>query len=137
MNEFEEKTISKLKHDYRLKIEDANFAKGLIPVKILLDGTRNIHSYIVVCEKKGNIFMSPYWNENNFAANLKSMLALQFSDLDRPLFFIYESENKFKTIEGNCLREAILENPKMDINKYILDNSCFFYEIITRIHKEL
>lgn len=137
MNNFEEKIISKLKHDYRLKIEDANFAKGLIPVKILLDRTRNIHSYIVVCEKEGNIIESPYWDENNFVTNLKSMLALQFSDLDRPLFFIFESENKLKTIEGNCLREAILENQNMDINKYILDNSFLFNDIITRIHKEL
>ena len=52
MNDFEEKILAKLRKDYRLKIEDANFAKGLIPVKILLDGTRNIHSYLVLCEKK-------------------------------------------------------------------------------------
>ena len=45
MNDFQEKILTKLRKDYRIKIEDANFAKGLIPVKILLDGTRILILY--------------------------------------------------------------------------------------------
>lgn len=137
MNDFEEKILAKLRKDYRLKIEDANFAKGLIPVKILLDGTRNIHSYLVLCEKKEYFLESSYWNKEDFNTNIKSMLSLQFSDLDRPLFFIYFENNKLMLIEGNDIREAILENPNLDIFEYMVNNSYKLSDVIFKIIKEL
>lgn len=137
MNEFEDNILSKLKKNYRLKIENANFAKGLIPVKILLDGTRNIHSYLVLCNKNSNCLKSSYWNEENFNKNIKSMLALQYSDLDRPLFFIYLIENTLMIIEGNNIREAILDNPQLDISDYIFTHSDKLSDVILKIYKEL
>lgn len=137
MNDYEEKISAQLMKNYRLKIEDANFAKGLVPVKILLDRTRNIHSYLVFCEKKENVFHSAYWNKQNFNKKIRSMLALQYNDLNRPLFFIYLYKNKLMTVEGNDIREALLENPQLNLNTYIFDNSFFLSEIISRIDKEL
>ncbi len=137
MNDFEVKILAKLRKDYRLKIEDANFAKGLIPVKILLDGTRNIHSYLVLCEKKENFLESSYWNKEDFDTNIKSMLSLQYSDLDRPLFFIYFENNKLMLIEGNDIRETILENPNLDIFEYMVNNSYKLSDVIFKIFKEL
>lgn len=137
MNDFEEKILAKLRKDYRLKTEDANFAKGLIPVKILLDGTRNIHSYLVLCEKKENFLESSYWNKEDFDTNIKSMLSLQYSDLDRPLFFIYFENNKLMLIEGNDIRETILENPNLDIFEYMVNNSYKLSDVIFKIIKEL
>ena len=137
MNAFEEKILAKLRKDYRLKIEDANFAKGLIPVKILLDGTRNIHSYLVLCEKKEYFLESSYWNKEDFNTNIKSMLSLQYSDLDRPLFFIYFENNKLMLIEGNDIRETILENPNSDIFEYMVNNSYKLSDVIFKIIKEL
>ena len=137
MIEFENRECHTLCAKYRLNIEDANFAKGFIPKKILLDRTRNIHSYLVICKWFDDFLWSNYWGKDSFTASIKSMLAVQYSELDRPLFFIFNNENKCRIIEGNELREAILENPKIDINQYILCNACNLFDVIVKIKKEL
>ena len=66
------------------------------------------------------------------------MLALQYSDLDRPLFFIFrDNEGKYKAIEGNELRETFLENPHINITEYILENSYKLFDMLLRIKNEL
>ena len=65
------------------------------------------------------------------------MLSLQYSDLDRPLFFIYFKDNKLMIIEGNYIREAILENPNLDLFEFMVDNSDKLSDVIFKIIKEL
>lgn len=138
MNKFEDIECTTLCKTYKLRIEDANFAKGYIPRKILLDGTRNIHSYFVFCKMEDEALLSVYWEKQNFRKALKSMLALQYSDLDRPLFFIFrDNEGKYKAIEGNELRETFLENPHINITEYILENSYKLFDMLLRIKNEL
>lgn len=123
---------------YKLHIEEANFAKGLIPKDIILDRTRNIHSYVIFCQVSNELTDSEYWEDYNHEKRIKQILSLQYSELDRPLFIVFQDCNhKFKTIEGNFLREAILENQELDIKDYILSKSDNFDEIIPIIRKEL
>ena len=65
------------------------------------------------------------------------MLSLQYSDLDRPLFFIYFENNKLMLIEGNDIRETILDNPNLDIFEYMVNNSYKLSDVIFKIIKEL
>lgn len=138
MNEFENLECLSLCKQYRLHFEDANFSKGYIPRKILLDSTRNIHSYFVFCKIENETITSAYWGKQSFPQSLKSMLSLQYSDLDRPLFFVFrDNNNNYKSIEGNEIREAILEQPSMNITNYILDNSYNLFDLLIKIKKEL
>lgn len=138
MVEFENTECSALSKKYRLHFEDAVFAQGLIPRKLLLDGTRNIHSYFVFCKYENENIYSAYWSNNNFKRNIKRILALQYSDLDRPLFFVYrDKDNKYKTIEGGEIREALLDKPAMDVTSYIISNSYPLIDLICNIKKEL
>jgi hypothetical protein len=137
MIEFENRECHTLSTKYKLNIEDANFAKGFIPRKIILDRTRNIHSYLVICKCVDDFLWSNYWEKDTFTASIKSMLAVQYSELDRPLFFIFSIENRCRIIEGNELREAILDDPKIDINQYILSNAYNLFDMIIKIKKEL
>jgi len=121
-----------------LHIENANFAKGYIPRKILLDNTRNIHSYFVFCKYENDFIYSAYWQKENFSKSLIAMITLQYSDLDRPLFIVFRNkENQYNVIEGNELREILLEQPNTDLVGFILHNSVNFNEMIINIKKEL
>ena len=138
MNELENLECAAFCKQYRLHFEDANFAKGYIPRKILLDSTRNIHSYFVFCKYEDGGISSAYWQKDNLKASVKSMLSLQYSDLDRPLFIvIHDESNRYKTIEGNEIREALLECPSLDMTQYILNNSYDFFDLLVQIRKEL
>ncbi len=138
MVEFENLECSTLSKKYRLHFEDAVFAQGIMPRKILLDGTRNIHSYFVFCKYENEKISSAYWNKKNFSKIIKKILALQYSDLDRPLFFVFcDDEKNYKSIEGGELREALLDKPNMDINNYIINNSYPLVNLICNIKKEL
>ena len=138
MNEFENLECLSFCKKYRLHIEDANFAKGYIPRKILLDNTRNIHSYFVFCKYENDFISSAYWQKDNFSKSLISMIAMQYSDLGRPLFLVFRgNDNHYNAIEGNELREVLLEQPNMDMVKYIIENSCDFNDMIINIQREL
>ncbi len=138
MFEFENLECSTLSKKYRLHFEDAIFAQGIMPRKILLDGTRNIHSYFVFCKYDNEFLSSSYWSVKNFSSNIRKILGLQYSDLDRPLFFVYrDKDNKYKTMEGGELREALLDKPDLDVTSYILHNSYPFIDLICNIKKEL
>lgn len=138
MTNFEETSCSALAIKYKLHFENANFSKGLIPRKILLDRTRNIHSYFVFCKLENEVLESIYWTKDNFSKSIKSMIAKQYSDLGRPLFFVFQNkDNKYKAIEGGELREAILEQPDLDINQIIIDSSYSLNDLILKIKKEI
>lgn len=137
MNEFENKECHSLAQKFKLHFEDAIFAKGLIPKKVLLDNTRNIHSYWVFCKYSDGTLISNYWQENSFVDSLKSLLSVQYSELDRPLFFIFNLDNKYKIIEGNEIREEILANPNLDLTDYILCNAYDLIDTLLIIKKQL
>lgn len=72
-------TLFRLK--YKLKIEEACFSRGWIPNHIILDKTRNIHSYCVF------FFQDDFTFTNNFInKDLIELSRIKYSSLDRPLF---------------------------------------------------
>ena len=108
---YEEEIVLNLRNKYKLKIEVASFAKGLIPNYILLDRTRNIHSYIIICKKSEECFTSVYFNHNyNLEKNLMDISRIQYSELGRPLFLIYEelNSNNLKVIDVSEIKELLL-----------------------------
>lgn len=138
MGNYENTECITLNKQYKFHIEDANFSKGYIPKKILLDRTRNIHSYIVFCKVENNSLLSEYWNSDNFTSTFKSILATQYSDLDRPLFFLFRDKNNLlMSIEGAEIRHAILANPELNIYNYILEHSVCFNDVAFQLKKEL
>lgn len=134
-----EQIILYLKSELKLKIESANFAQGYIPRDILLDRTRNIHSYIIPCLFNNEKVDSNYWSDTNFIDSLIALLRIQYSQLDRPLFFIIKKDNDYKIIEGNIIREYILANSvsQTDLLQFILSTSNNLSDIIYKIKSEL
>lgn len=134
-----EQIILYLKSELKLKIESANFAQGYIPRDILLDRTRNIHSYIIPCLFNNEKVDSNYWSDTNFIDSIIALLRIQYSQLDRPLFFIIKKDNDYKIIEGNIIREYILANSvsQTDLLQFILSTSNNLSDIIYKIKSEL
>ena len=91
------KLIKHFKLKYKLNIEKACFSKGWIPKYIILDRTRNIHSYCVF------IFQDDFTFTNDFInKDLIEFSKIRYSSLDRPLFIFLISKNlniKFFEIE--------------------------------------
>ena len=136
--EFENIIISQINSQYRLNIESSCFSTGYIPIHILLDRTRNIHSYFVFCRNDNHHIVGSYWEQGNLKSALLNILRTQFSKLDRPLFLIIQNEdNTLKIIEGNYIREQILETPNVNIEELLLTQSDNFQDIILNIKKEL
>ena len=135
---FEQSLSDLLKKQYRLNIELACFSSGYIPKYVLLDRTRNIHSYIVFCRKEKNDIISSFWEQGKLINGLVDMLKAQFSKLDRPLFFIIqENEKVLKVIEGNYIREELLRKSNINIENFLLSESVNFQDIILNIKSEL
>jgi hypothetical protein len=138
--EQEQYLVSRLKSEYKIKIEDACFSTGWIPKHILLDKTRNIHSYIVFASISKNNFFGRYFSNNSdFGLNIYNLIKTQFSNLDRPLFFIIQDEkDDIQCIEGNEVREHILANDSiLNLNQMIMKEAFEFKNIINKIKSEL
>ena len=133
--------ISYLKSNYRLKIEDASFAFDWIPRYVLLDRTRNIHSYLVPCYVNNGLIYADVEKEYDLSSIIVNLVKAQYSQLDRPLFFIISDEyiKNIKVIEGNEIRDMLLEHTitSEETNKYILRNAYGLNDIINRLYKEL
>lgn len=135
---FEERLSSNLKKNYKLRMDIANFATGFIPKYILLDRTRNIHSYMLFCEIKGEKVCCSYWNQNNMKESVMEFLKLQYSSLDRPLFLVLQdNKNNIHMLESTIIREQLLDNPSTDLNKFIISEAVEISDILPRIYKEL
>lgn len=128
---------SYFKKVFGLKIEEANFSKGFIPKHILLDRTRNIHSYIVFCEISDGKSSSIYWDNSLSKENIISIVRTQYSQLNRPLFFVFRKDNQYVCIEGNEVREELLNNPEVNIISFMWNNSMSLMKTSMLIHKEL
>lgn len=107
--------IKHFKSKYQLNIEQACFSKGWIPNYIILDRTRNIHSYCVF------IFQDDFTFTNDFInKDLIEFSKIRYSTLDRPLFiFLISKELNIKFFEIEEFKN-LLEEKK--INKLNLNN---------------
>ena len=107
--------IQHFKSKYQLNIEQACFSKGWIPNYIILDRTRNIHSYCVF------IFQDDFTFTNDFInKDLVEFSKIRYSTLDRPLFiFLISKELNIKFFEIEEFKN-LLEQKK--INKLNLNN---------------
>lgn len=127
-----------LTKQYRIHIEKACFATDSIPNYILLDSTRNIHSYLEFCVLTNNSLESVHWNTNNLFSGIISVIQTQYSKLDRPLFFIYQNESsEIMGIESTPIREYILENGESGLYNFIIANSDTFSDLLLKIKNEL
>ncbi|MDR1551944.1 MAG: hypothetical protein LBS69_00575 [Prevotellaceae bacterium] len=136
--EFEFSISNTLKSIYRLNIEAACFAAGFVPKHILLDRTRNIHSYFLFLRTKDQHIITSICDTGHLKDGLINVLRTQYSQLDRPLFLIIQDNDKsLKVIEGNFVREKLLEAPNANIEDFLLSNAENFNDIIYSIKKEL
>jgi len=136
--EFEISISNKLKQKYKLNIELACFAMGFVPKYILLDRTRNIHSYLMFFRTENQQITSSICENANLKDRLINVLRTQYSQLDRPLFLIIQNNDKtLKIIEGNYVREKLLETPNENIENFLLSQADNFNDIIFSIKKEL
>jgi len=133
MNDIESNIINLLKSQYKLKIEEANFAKGLIPKYILLDRTRNIHSYIVPTLVQDKI-IETYYNVSCKSDTLELLYKLQFSSLDRPLFLVFKYELDLFFLDIKNFESCLHEQKNI---KTFLDNKIHANEMIPKLKIEL
>lgn len=136
--DFENRLSQKLKDSYKLRMDIANFATSFIPRDILLDRTRNIHSYMLFCEvKKGKIYSS-YWDQNSMKNIILNFLRTQYSSLDRPLFFVMQNEDQsIHIIESTIVREELLNNPSTDLNSFMINKALEIFNVLPKIYREL
>lgn len=108
--------INTLESKYKLKLEKSCFSKGWIPNYLILDKTRNIHSYVTF------FFLENHklYTETSFIPDInevcKELYKIKFSTLQRPLFIIIEEENNLKMVEIDDFKENIIKNEIITIN---------------------
>lgn len=80
-----------------------------------------------------------YKNGKTLSESVINLLKIQYSQLDRPVFLLFEDQNNsLKIIEGNYLRERVLEDGSIyDIENMLLKESLNLSEEILQIKKEL
>jgi hypothetical protein len=130
--------LSTLRDKYKFKIENACFAVGAIPKLILLDRTRNIHSYIILCNKTGdNLISKDFLHGDDLEKNLVEITKIQFSSLDRPLFLLFENKilKNIDVIEVSEVKELFLRG-EFSIKK-LFELTMSFDQVSTFIKQEL
>ena len=135
---YEADMCSSLRKKYRLNIEKASFSTNSIPNYILLDSTRNIHSYLEFCQKSGDNLISAHWSLKDQLKGVLSVVRTQYSQLDRPLFFIFPDEKgTLYTIESSDVREHLLKDRDEHVTSFMIDNADKFQDMFRQIHKVL
>jgi hypothetical protein len=131
--------LKNFKKDFKLNIEEACFATNYIPKHIILDKTRNIHSYVVFGTLENKKLTGTFFSiSNNFISDLIELIKVQFSSLDRPLFFLLKNSiGEIMTIEGNLIREFLLNNDSNGVIEYIEEEAIPFEIIANQIKMEL
>ena len=141
MNRFwenEAEMCASLRKKYRINIEKASFSKASIPNYIILDSTRNIHSYVEFCKIEKEQLVSSHWDIKDQLRGVLSVIQTQYSQLDRPLFFMFPDENGvFYAIESSVVREHLLEERDPAVTTFMINNSDKFQDVFPKIHKEL
>lgn len=131
--------IEEIRNQYKINIERASFANGFIPRHIVLDRTRNIHSYLTFIKITSNKIIGEYFTQiNDFITPLLELIRIQYSQLDRPLFFLYVNDmGDIRGIESNQIRLYLLENGSKDIILFITNNSIPGPNLFKQIKSEL
>jgi hypothetical protein len=139
LNEINENLITILKNKFKINIEEASFANGYIPKYIILDRTRNIHSYVTFIKVSNDCINGDFFSQSkDYITSFIELIKIQYSQLDRPLFFIYENElGDIEVVESNLIRLHILENGTKDIISYIFNNSIKGQTLFKQIKSEL
>ncbi|MBP5721360.1 MAG: hypothetical protein J6W82_09910 [Bacteroidales bacterium] len=137
-HEYEASLCQKLRSKYKINIEKASFSTASIPNYIILDSTRNIHSYVEFCKIEKEQLVSSHWDIKDQLRGVLSVIQTQYSQLDRPLFFMFPDENGvFYSIESSVVREHLLEERDPAITTFMINNSDKFQDVFPKIHKEL
>lgn len=123
---------------YKLRIEKSCFSTGAMPNYIILDSTRNIHSYVEFCDIQDGVLTSIHIDNKQPLIGLVDVLRTQYSQLDRPLFFIFSNSNEtLMTIESQIVREHLLYKRDDDISTFIITNADKFQDVLPLIYREL
>ena len=130
------KIISQIKNDYKLTLHEACFSKGHIPRFIILDRTRNIHSYIDFYDYPNlNLRGEKLKSNDEIREKLIKLCQIQYSTLDRPFFLHVDNHKDSYLIDVSDLRSTALSG-KLDPMK-IRDLRINKRELFQRIKKEL
>ena len=135
---FEAEMCAALKAKYKLHIEKSCFSTGAIPNYLLLDSTRNIHSYIEFCDVVDGVFESAHIDVKSPNKGVIDIVRTQYSQLDRPLFFIYKDEKGiFRVIESTPIREHLLDERDDNVSIFMIQNADALQDVLTNVYKEL
>lgn len=136
---FEQSFLEDLKEKFHFKLELVNcFPNQWIPKYILLDKTRNIHSYYVLCKQDGSFLASSMWDKESIKNSIIRIVATEYSEMDRTLFFLIKKKSgRVLIAEGNAIRESLLESETSDISQLVLSNAYDFSESVNFITSEL
>ena len=130
------KIISQIKRDYKLTLHEACFSEWHLPRFIILDRTRNIHSYIDFYDYPSqNLRGEKLSSCDEIKEKLIKFCQIQYSTLDRPFFLYIENHKDSYLIDVSDLRAAAL-NCELDHMK-IRDLRINKNELFQRIKKEL
>lgn len=136
LNAIELDILQTLKGKYKFKIENACFSKGWIPNYILLDRTRNIHSYIIICAQiDGTLISRNFLDKEKFENNFLALSQIQYSQLNRPLFIIFKDtfSSSLKAIEVSDIKNLFL-NGKFSISN--LNKLAVDFDLISQFIKQ-
>lgn len=124
-----------LQKRYKFKIEHASFAQGFIPSFILLDRTRNIHSYLVpISQEVANSLHDTSKEISNYLNYLQEYYKIQYSQLDRPLFLLFENGKSVDFLDISNLKKFLKKEETFD---QFLDYKIEIDSIFTTIKSEL
>lgn len=131
--------ITKIYTKYKVKIEEACFSNGYIPKHIILDKTRNIHSYLTFIKvEKSRISGEVFELTKDFLIPIIEYVKIQYSQLDRPLFFIFLDEfGEISGVDASDIRIQLLENGGKGIIQFINQNKINGQQLFTQIKNEL
>ena len=128
--------ISSLRLNYNLKLIEASFSKGYISKYILLDRTKNIHSYYELGTLDKNKIISRLFTNKKIDNVFVELSKIQYSTLDRPSFLILRDRGGvLHIIDIADIRILLLEN------KYSFQSLCNqmvpILDVIIKIKDEL
>lgn len=129
------KTITLLKTKFKFKIEKACFSEGYIPEYILLDRTRNIHSYLVPISNQELIQIGKSeFIGSRLESTLLEYYKVCYSTLDRPLFLLIENNQTIDFFDVSNLSDYFFYKKPIE---EVLKNKINLMDIYSIIKKEL
>ena len=130
------KIISEIKSEYNLTLHEASFSTSVMPRFIILDRTRNIHSYMDFYNYPSQILRGEKLKSGDeIKEKLIKFCQIQYSTLDRPFFLYVTNLNDSYLIDISDLRISALNGglEQTKIEDLRIDKD----ELFPRIKKEL